>query len=160
MKDWCLGLKRQTPSNHQHILSNLVHTEPMEGKSIRTFLLQREAGRHFTRLSRCFQYYRSLSLSVLFLLSFKNFVILEPKRYLPSWHFIIHDGLVHVQLTLGSFPWLMTPHMATSDSHIYPNWLANIINSFFHFLSHGEPPVHAPLPCAVMSWLGLLQLQP
>lgn len=63
-------------------------------------------------------------------------VILEPERHLPCWHFIIHNGLIHVDISWRSFSSygflspLMGLHMATSGNCTYPNWLADIINCF------------------------------
>lgn len=49
---------------------------------------------------------------------------------------MIHNGLIHVDISWGSFSSsgclspLMNPRMATSGNHTYPNWLADIRNSF------------------------------
>lgn len=128
-------------------------------KSITTFLLQWKAGSRSGFTSAIFPspYFHSRFL-----------VILEPKRHLPCWHFIIHNGLIYVDISWRSFSSygflspLMNPHMATSGSCTYPNWLAAIINCFPIFLSDGESPRVTPPPhrCAVMPWSGLLQPRP
>lgn len=133
-----------------------------------TFLLQRKAGSRSGFTSAIFSpRYIQLSLSLPSPYFHSIFsVIFEPERHLPCWHFIIHNGLIHVDISWRSFSSygflspLMNPHMATSGNCTYPNWLADIINCFLSSSLMENRHVWPPHSTAVMSWSGLLQRRP